>query len=106
VLVSTHDLELALRVADAVWLVDRSGAVHTATPAEVIAAGAVAASFDTGDLSGRCPPTAGVAVDRHHPPARLSRRVAPTQRRSRREVQAGQVADRGAVRNLLELEVA
>ncbi|MEX5712286.1 ABC transporter ATP-binding protein [Parafrankia sp. FMc6] len=50
VVVSTHDLELSLRVADQVWLVDRAGDLHTGSPDEVISAGAVNATFDGDDL--------------------------------------------------------
>ncbi|MCK9899948.1 ABC transporter ATP-binding protein [Parafrankia colletiae] len=50
VIVSTHDLELSLRVADQVWLVDRTGALHTGHPDEVVGSGAVNTSFDGDDL--------------------------------------------------------
>ncbi|WP_420497743.1 iron chelate uptake ABC transporter family permease subunit [Parafrankia soli] len=50
VVVSTHDLELSLRVADGVWLLDRTGTLHTGRPAEVIASGAVNTTFDGDDL--------------------------------------------------------
>ncbi|GAA4672485.1 ABC transporter ATP-binding protein [Streptomyces chumphonensis] len=51
VVVSTHDLELALRVADAVWLVDRTSRVHTGAPEDLIVSGAVAAAFDAEHLA-------------------------------------------------------
>ncbi|MER6998849.1 ABC transporter ATP-binding protein [Streptomyces sp. NPDC000410] len=51
VVVSTHDLELALRVADAVWLVDRCARVHTGAPEDLIRDGAVAAAFDADHLA-------------------------------------------------------
>ncbi|WP_455359005.1 ABC transporter ATP-binding protein [Streptomyces sp. SYSU K21746] len=51
VVVSTHDLELALRVADAVWLVDRSSHVHTGAPEDLVSSGAVAAAFDADHLA-------------------------------------------------------
>lgn len=51
VVVSTHDLELALRVADAVWLVDRDSRVHTGAPEDLIRSGAVAAAFDADHLA-------------------------------------------------------
>ncbi|MCH0540868.1 ABC transporter ATP-binding protein [Streptomyces sp. MUM 203J] len=51
VVVSTHDLELALRVADAVWLVDRDRHVHTGAPEDLIRAGAVGAAFDADHLA-------------------------------------------------------
>lgn len=50
VVVSTHDLELSLRVADQVWLVNRVGNLHTGTPDEVIDSGAINATFDGDDL--------------------------------------------------------
>ncbi|WP_450169689.1 ABC transporter ATP-binding protein [Streptomyces chengmaiensis] len=76
VVVSTHDLELALRVADAVWLVDRSLRVHAGAPEDLIARGAVAAAFDaehlafdaaSGSFGLRRPARATVAMDA--PPA-------------------------------------
>ncbi|MFJ3921805.1 ABC transporter ATP-binding protein [Streptomyces sp. NPDC090022] len=51
VVVSTHDLELALRVADAVWLVDRASRVHAGAPEDLIRSGAVAAAFDADHLA-------------------------------------------------------
>ncbi|WP_046777753.1 ABC transporter ATP-binding protein [Streptomyces yangpuensis] len=51
VVVSTHDLELALRVADAVWLVDRGSRVHAGAPEDLIRSGAVAAAFDADHLA-------------------------------------------------------
>ncbi|OAA23392.1 iron complex transport system ATP-binding protein [Frankia sp. EI5c] len=50
VVVSTHDLELSLRVADQVWLVDRAGSLHTGSPDEIIGSGAVNTTFDGDDL--------------------------------------------------------
>ncbi|CUU56815.1 iron complex transport system ATP-binding protein [Parafrankia irregularis] len=50
VVVSTHDLELSLRVADQVWLLDRAGNLHTGSPQEVIGSGAVNTTFDGDDL--------------------------------------------------------
>ncbi|MEU9251988.1 ABC transporter ATP-binding protein [Streptomyces sp. NPDC048270] len=51
VVVSTHDLELALRVADAVWLVDRDSRVHAGAPEDLIRTGAVGAAFDADHLA-------------------------------------------------------
>ncbi len=51
VVVSTHDLELALRVADAVWLLDRGSRVHAGAPEDLISSGAVAAAFDADHLA-------------------------------------------------------
>lgn len=39
VLMSTHDLELALRYADDVWLLDRSGQLRTGAPEDLVLAG-------------------------------------------------------------------
>ncbi|WP_300010852.1 ABC transporter ATP-binding protein [Pseudonocardia sp.] len=50
VVASTHDVELALRVADRVWLLDRDGGVGTGTPAELVAAGALGRAFDSDEL--------------------------------------------------------
>ncbi|MER7666631.1 ABC transporter ATP-binding protein [Streptomyces sp. NPDC096193] len=72
VVVSTHDLELALRVADAVWLVDRNSHVHAGAPEDLIRSGVVAAAFDadhlafdpaSGTFGLRRTPHAHVAVD-------------------------------------------
>ncbi|GII89266.1 hypothetical protein Ssi03_72560 [Sphaerisporangium siamense] len=58
IVVSTHDLELALRVADHIWLLDPDGRLHTGTPEELTLRGVVGASFDGEDLS--FDPAAGV----------------------------------------------
>jgi iron complex transport system ATP-binding protein len=46
VVVSTHDLELALRTADCVWLVMPGGEVIAGAPEDVVLAGGVAQTFD------------------------------------------------------------
>lgn len=78
VVVSTHDLELALRVADAVWLVDRDSRVHAGAPEDLIRSGAVGGAFDadhlafdpaSGSFGLRRTARAGVSVDA--PPAVL-----------------------------------
>jgi iron complex transport system ATP-binding protein len=51
VLVSTHDLEPALRVADRVWLLDRAGGLRTGPPEELVACGAVGEVFDAPGLA-------------------------------------------------------
>jgi iron complex transport system ATP-binding protein len=49
VVVSTHDLELVLRLADHVWLLDRGGALRTGPPEALV--DAVAEVFDTDRLA-------------------------------------------------------
>ncbi|MFE0153598.1 ATP-binding cassette domain-containing protein [Nonomuraea sp. NPDC059007] len=51
IVVSTHDLELALRVADRVWLVTAEGVLHTGTPEELTENGLIGACFDGEELS-------------------------------------------------------
>ncbi|MEV4378337.1 ATP-binding cassette domain-containing protein [Streptosporangium sp. NPDC049644] len=51
IVVSTHDLELALRVADRMWLIDPAGHLHTGTPEELTLRGAIGASFDGSELA-------------------------------------------------------
>jgi iron complex transport system ATP-binding protein len=45
IIVSTHDLELALRMADTLWLVAAGGKVHTGTPEDIILDGSLAEAF-------------------------------------------------------------
>lgn len=51
VLLSTHDLDLALRSADRVWLLDRKGTVRSATPAGLLATDALQTAFESEALS-------------------------------------------------------
>jgi len=51
VVVSTHDLELALRLADNVWLVGADGELRAGTPEELTAAGRIGTVFDTDALA-------------------------------------------------------
>lgn len=46
VVVSTHDLELALRAADVLWLLMPGGEIMTGAPEDVIANGAIAQAFE------------------------------------------------------------
>ena len=46
VVVSTHDLELALRTADVVWLLMPGGEIVTGAPEDVVLAGGVAQAFE------------------------------------------------------------
>lgn len=47
VLLSSHDLDLSLQLADIVWLLDGRGGLVTGTADELIAAGDVGRAFDT-----------------------------------------------------------
>ncbi|WP_218002053.1 ATP-binding cassette domain-containing protein [Microtetraspora malaysiensis] len=60
VVVSTHDLELALRVADRIWLLAPGGVLHAGTPEELTARGVIGAAFDGDELS--FDPASGVFV--------------------------------------------
>jgi iron complex transport system ATP-binding protein len=44
-LLSTHDLDLALRTADRLWMIDRQGRVHEGCPEDLVLAGALAEVF-------------------------------------------------------------
>jgi iron complex transport system ATP-binding protein len=45
IVISTHDLELALRMADTLWLVAERRRLHTGTPEDMILAGSIANTF-------------------------------------------------------------
>jgi iron complex transport system ATP-binding protein len=45
VFLSTHDLELALQIADRIWLMDREGSVHIGTPEELTEDGSLERFF-------------------------------------------------------------
>lgn len=45
VLVSTHDLELALRYSDEIWLLDRDGVAHTGAPEDLVLSGQFEKAF-------------------------------------------------------------
>jgi iron complex transport system ATP-binding protein len=46
VVVSTHDLELALRTADTIWLVMPGGEVVTGAPEDIVLSGAIGQAFE------------------------------------------------------------
>jgi iron complex transport system ATP-binding protein len=46
VLLSTHEVDLALREADALWLVDRKGGFVAGSPEDLALSGAIGAAFD------------------------------------------------------------
>lgn len=47
ILLSSHDLDLSLQLADSVWLLDGNGGLEVGTPADLITAGHVGRAFDT-----------------------------------------------------------
>ncbi len=51
VLISTHDLDLALRTAGRVWLIDHDGALQAGTPGELLRAGAFEPAFASEELA-------------------------------------------------------
>lgn len=51
VLLSTHDLDLALRSADLLWLLDAGGTLHVGAPEELVLNGAFAAAFEREGVS-------------------------------------------------------
>ena len=61
VFMSTHDLELALQLADHIWLMDRALGIASGTPRALAATGAIGAYFDTPHMTFR-PDTLRFAV--------------------------------------------
>lgn len=51
ILVSTHELDLALRWADAIWLLDEKGRVTIGTPEELVLSGAIERVFGNDELN-------------------------------------------------------
>lgn len=51
VLLTTHDLDLALRLADTLWLLDPAGSVHIGAPEDLVLSGAIGAAFGTDELA-------------------------------------------------------
>lgn len=50
VLLSSHDLDLSLQLADHVWLLDDAGGFSVGTPDELSRSGALGCAFDTGAI--------------------------------------------------------
>lgn len=50
IVVSTHDLELALRMADTLWLVASGGKLHSGTPEDIILDGSLAEAFQAENI--------------------------------------------------------
>ena len=51
VLLSTHDLDLALRAADRLWLISAGGVLRSGLPEDLALAGAIGSAFDQGDVA-------------------------------------------------------
>lgn len=51
VLLSSHDLDLSLELADRIWLLDGAGGVLFGTPEELIESGAIGSAFDTPEVA-------------------------------------------------------
>jgi iron complex transport system ATP-binding protein len=47
VLLSSHDLDLSLQLADSVWLLDGAGVLEVGSPEDLIGRGAIGRAFDT-----------------------------------------------------------
>lgn len=45
VILSSHDLELSLRLADTIWLIDGAGHMHIGAPEDLLSDGSIAAAF-------------------------------------------------------------
>jgi iron complex transport system ATP-binding protein len=51
VMLSSHDLDLSLRLADKVWLLESDGSIGTGTADELVARGAIGRAFDTEEVT-------------------------------------------------------
>lgn len=51
VVVSTHEVELMLQVADRIWLLDREGRLHSGIPEDLLVSGLLNDVFDSDDLA-------------------------------------------------------
>jgi iron complex transport system ATP-binding protein len=51
VLLSSHDLELSLQLADLVWLLNAPGSVEAGSPDTLIANGAIGRAFNSSDVT-------------------------------------------------------
>lgn len=47
ILLSTHDLDLALRQADRIWLLSENGSLHVGAPEDLVLSGAFASTFNS-----------------------------------------------------------
>jgi len=63
-LISTHDLDLALRNADRIWLIDNEGEVRAGAPEDLVLSGELAATFSDENIV--FDPLRGVLQTRQH----------------------------------------
>ena len=61
-LLSTHDLDLALRKADRVWLLNRRGDLRSGKPRDLLQEGAFEIAFESEELSQYLPRDSGKQV--------------------------------------------
>jgi iron complex transport system ATP-binding protein len=65
ILLSTHDLDLAIRAADKMWLMNTNGELHSGAPEDLVLNGELEAAFTT----------SGIAFDQEHGSFHLSERI-------------------------------
>ena len=89
ILLSTHDLDLALRTADRIWLLPGDGSLHTGAPEDLVLSGAFAAAFRAEGVA--FDPQTGAFRGSEHTQARvsLSGRGCPPSGRAARSNAAG-----------------
>jgi iron complex transport system ATP-binding protein len=86
ILMTTHDLDLAIRTADEVWLIEpgEPGALHVGAPEDLVLSGAIGRAFHSVDVTfdlmkggfvSRSAPLARARVDGHGPGAVWARRA-------------------------------
>ena len=51
VILSSHDLDLALRLSDTIWLLDGQGALHTGAPEDLLSSGRIDAAFSNESIA-------------------------------------------------------
>lgn len=51
IILSSHDLELSLRTADTIWLIDHEAHIHIGAPEDLLADGSIAAAFSRPNIA-------------------------------------------------------
>ncbi len=54
ILLSTHDLDLAMRLADRLWIISRDGSFHCGAPEDLVLDGVISHVFDSGRIFFDC----------------------------------------------------